>query len=136
MQTPAQLIESFQNAWENHDANALGALFVEEAEFINVFGEHLHGRQQIVTEHAMTFSNTLRQSTIVFRQVSSRPLSESMVLVHAEWTMHNQLNPSGGVFPPPNGIMTIIAIRDKADTSQILSLHNALQSNSASFRTE
>lgn len=95
MQTPAKLIESFQNAWENHDANALGALFVEDAEFINVFGEHLHGRQQIVTEHAMTFSKTLRQSRIVFRQVSSRPLSESMVLVHAEWTMHNQLNPSG-----------------------------------------
>jgi hypothetical protein len=84
----------------------------------------------------MTFSNTLRQSRIEFRQVSSRPLSESMVLVHAEWTMHNQLNPSGGVFPPRNGIMTIIAIGDKTDKSQILSLHNALQSNSASFRTE
>src|SRR5271157_5976301 len=50
-QAVRKTIASVEEAWNAHDMKAMGRLFTEDAEFINVVGMHWRGRDDIVAAH-------------------------------------------------------------------------------------
>jgi uncharacterized protein (TIGR02246 family) len=45
------LASRWQTAWNQHDMHALGELFTDDADFVNVFGARWKGSQEIEQAH-------------------------------------------------------------------------------------
>jgi len=56
---PEDAALAFQTAWNAHDMAALGALFCEDATFVNRFGHYVRGVDEIV---ALTLPSTKRST--------------------------------------------------------------------------
>ena len=48
------VMNEFPDAWNRHDMDAIGALFAEDADFVNVTGTYWKGRESIRLNHAFT----------------------------------------------------------------------------------
>ncbi|MFL9895872.1 YybH family protein [Paraburkholderia sp. RL17-381-BIF-C] len=53
MRQPEDALHAFQNAWNRHDMESLGALFHEDATFVNRFGHYVRGVEAIIELHAV-----------------------------------------------------------------------------------
>ena len=51
MKQPEDAPEAFQSAWNTHDMAAFGALFHENATFVNRFGRYVRGVGEIIALH-------------------------------------------------------------------------------------
>jgi len=51
MRSPEEVSRAFQDAWNGHDMNALGALFEDDATFVNRFGHLVRGVYEIKELH-------------------------------------------------------------------------------------
>ncbi len=80
---PRDLIEAFADALNAKDAESLGRLFSEGAEFVNVRGTCMHGREGIIEGHALSFSGPLAGSTFQFHSISELPVTAEVTVVHA-----------------------------------------------------
>jgi uncharacterized protein (TIGR02246 family) len=80
---PRDFIEAFAIALNAKDAESLGRLFSEDAEFVNVTGTRMRGRRGIVEGHAMGFSGPLAGSTFEFHSVSELPVTGDVIVLHA-----------------------------------------------------
>jgi len=60
-----ELTADFAAAWNQHDMQALGSLFHEDAAFVNVAGAYMHGRQEIERVHAAAHAGPFRHSTLI-----------------------------------------------------------------------
>jgi len=80
---PRDLIDAFAEALNAKDAEGLGKLFSEDAEFVNVRGARMLGRQGIIDGHAMSFSGPLAGSTFKFHSISELPVTPEVTVVHA-----------------------------------------------------
>jgi uncharacterized protein (TIGR02246 family) len=70
------------NALNAKDAEALGALFSEDAEFVNIMGMRMSGREEIVKGHAWAFSGPLAGSSVEFDAVDELPVTSDVVVLH------------------------------------------------------
>jgi uncharacterized protein (TIGR02246 family) len=56
------VIEAFIDSWNRHDMKTLAALFAEDADFVDVFGNWFRGRMAIemalTQRHATVFQNS------------------------------------------------------------------------------
>src|SRR5215467_12279239 len=54
-----ELIASGQAGWNSHDAAAMDKDFVEDCDFVNVFGELISGREKLLRIHTALFAGPL-----------------------------------------------------------------------------
>jgi uncharacterized protein (TIGR02246 family) len=80
---PRDILDAFADALNSKDAESLGRLFAEDAEFINVRGTRMLGRQGIIEGHARSFSGPLAGSTFEFHSISELPITAEVTVVHA-----------------------------------------------------
>jgi uncharacterized protein (TIGR02246 family) len=80
---PRDIIHAFQDALNAKDAESLGRVFSENAEFVNVRGTRMHGRQGIIDGHEMGFSGPLARSTFEFHSISELPVTVDVTVLHA-----------------------------------------------------
>jgi uncharacterized protein (TIGR02246 family) len=62
--TPGEIVDAFEAALNAKDAAAVGQVFTPDAEFVNIMGMRMRGREGIVSGHAWAFSGPLRGSTV------------------------------------------------------------------------
>lgn len=74
MRQPADAPLAFQAAWNSHDAAALGALFHDDATFVNRFGHYVRGAKAIVALHAPILATIYRDSTLENELIDVVPL--------------------------------------------------------------
>jgi uncharacterized protein (TIGR02246 family) len=80
---PRDFIELFASALNAKDAESLGKLSSEDAEFVNVRGTRMRGRSGIIEGHAMGFSGPLAGSTFEFHSISELPITDDVTVLHA-----------------------------------------------------
>jgi uncharacterized protein (TIGR02246 family) len=95
---------AFQSAWNNHDMAALGALFHEDATFVNRFGHYVRGVDQIVALHAPIHATIYSDSTLENELIDVVPLGDGAAVVHF-WSRL-----AAGAAPPagPHAVDTLI----------------------------
>lgn len=104
MHTPEAVAEAFRTAWNNADADALTAVFTEDADFVNVVGFWWRGHKQIRHNHVIGFRDMFPDTTMVFEKTRVRMLADSRVaVVHARWIMTGQRVPDSTPGSPPAG---------------------------------
>lgn len=82
MEKPADAPRAFQAAWNAHDMQALGALFHEDATFVNRFGHYVRGVDEIVKMHAPIHASIYSDSTLANELIDVTPLGEDAAVVH------------------------------------------------------
>ena len=79
---PEQLTDAFAENLNAKDPAALGELFTEDAEFVNIMGMRMRGRQGIVDGHAWAFNGPLRGRRIRFDQVDALGVTDDVSVLH------------------------------------------------------
>jgi len=82
MNSPEDAPAAFQSAWNAHDIEALGALFHEDATFVNRFGHYVRGVDQIVELHRPIQETIYSDSTLANELIDVVPIAESAAVVH------------------------------------------------------
>lgn len=73
---------AFQAAWNAHDMAAFGALFEEDATFVNRFGHYVRGIDEIVALHRPIHGTIYRASTLENELIDVIPIAEGAVVIH------------------------------------------------------
>jgi len=82
MKQPQDAPVAFQIAWNNHDMPALGALFHEDATFVNRFGHYVRGVDEIVGLHAPIHSTIYSDSTLANELIDVVAINNEAAIVH------------------------------------------------------
>ncbi len=101
------------DAWNSHDAHALGSAFPVDGEFTDVLGHHAVGPEAIEQLHAMPFARLFAKAELTLRGVRVRHLAPELAAVHADWAMEGHTTPQGDPLPAREGSMHIVTtLRD------------------------
>lgn len=82
MNHPEDVPRAFQAAWNDHDMRALGALFHEDATFVNRFGHYVRGVEEIVKMHAPIHASIYSDSTLANELIDVTPVGDGAAIVH------------------------------------------------------
>jgi uncharacterized protein (TIGR02246 family) len=76
------VINTLVDSWNRHDIRAFGALFVEDADFVDVFGNWFKSRPEfeeaLTTRHATVFKG----SRFATNEVAIRTISQAFAVAH------------------------------------------------------
>jgi uncharacterized protein (TIGR02246 family) len=121
---PIQLVHEYIRAWDAKDAEAIGRLFVEDADFVNVVGLWWTGRRSIVKAHQFGFQHAFGAATISVQKVTHRFLGDDAAVVTAQWQISGQVDPDGEPVDPRRGVISATLVKLADGTWLGVSCHN------------
>jgi uncharacterized protein (TIGR02246 family) len=108
--SPSALLRSFEDAFNQHDASALAALFSFNATFINIYGQVMEGRSGIERGHQQAFDSRLIVAELLMRDVDEQKLSSDEYLLYGRWTLTQTKTTSDSTsVPEGSGVLTAVA---------------------------
>jgi uncharacterized protein (TIGR02246 family) len=75
------LLGQMQQSWNNGNAKAFGAVFGEQADFIDLMGGHNVGQQAITQVHTALFANAYKGSKIEYKIEKQKPLAPTVMVL-------------------------------------------------------
>ena len=108
---PIQLVHEYIRAWDAKDAEAIGRLFVEDADFINVVGLWWTGRHSIVKAQQFGFQHAFANATISISKVTQRFLGDDAAVVAAQWQISGQVDPDRQPVDPRRGVISATLVK-------------------------
>lgn len=104
------LVGDFVDAFNDGDAQALAATFAEDAEFVNIYGTRMSGREGIERGHAAAFASRLDGSELVFDLAHVVDVDGALV-VQAEWSLQHSPDAVDDALlvPEGSGVLTFSA---------------------------
>ncbi|HEX7863721.1 MAG TPA: SgcJ/EcaC family oxidoreductase [Variovorax sp.] len=127
MTRPEDAPRAFQAAWNNHDMKALGALFHENATFVNRFGHYVRGVEEIVGLHAPIHATIYSDSTLDNELIDVTAISDDAAIVHF-WS---RLTAGAAHLAGPHAVDTLIlaVLTRQAGEWRIKALENVTLTN-------
>ena len=104
----ARLARAFLSAWSAHDAAALGALFAEDADFVNVTGLWWHGAERIARVHGVAFKTYFAGAVLTEERLETRELGPGAALARVRVRMEGQRAPDGGLAEPRRAMLLLV----------------------------
>lgn len=106
-----ELVTRFAHTFNTRDAAAMGELFVDDAEFVNLFGGRYRGRADIVAKHAMHFAKGLAGTALRFAAPDVQAITGDVSFVQAPWHRERLPDAPEGTFAPGDGLLNCVAVR-------------------------
>lgn len=107
----AAAVTAFVDAWNAHDANALGRVFTPDGDFVGIAGRLWHGPAEIARVHGEQFAGRYDKSVFAVdgapAVVQIRP---GVALVHWRWTISGVRDAKGTPIAPYSGIFTWVVV--------------------------
>ncbi len=113
-------VRKLEAAWNALDGTAFAAPFADDADFVNVRGEHHRTRNGIAGGHAGIFSTIYADSRNQYTVESARLLRPDVALVHVRAVLDVPRGPLAGVH---NALFSMV-LTNEAGSWQIESFHN------------
>jgi uncharacterized protein (TIGR02246 family) len=120
-----EIITQLQRAWNAGDGTAWAAAFADDAEFVDVLGRVVTGRQAIGEEHQKILDTIYRDSRIEIRPLARHRLAEDVLLVRTESHLRAPTGPRAG----DTLAVQSMVLRD----GRIFAFHNTIRSDLAAF---
>jgi len=79
---PEDALPAFQAAWNSHDMASLGALFRDDATFVNRFGHYVRGVGAIIGLHAPIHATIYSDSTLENQLIDVAAIGDDAAIVH------------------------------------------------------
>ncbi|MGE5323306.1 MAG: SgcJ/EcaC family oxidoreductase [Actinomycetota bacterium] len=118
-------VEGFATDWNHHDMDAFGKLFAPDAEFVNVIGIVMKGRQEIQMHHAWAHGaipkttqvpgahaanyGIFKDSTMKFESIDVRFLRNDVALAHVKWQLLRDVRTT----TPRRGVLLFVLTHGK-----------------------
>jgi uncharacterized protein (TIGR02246 family) len=107
-----------------HDAEALGALFTDDAEFVNIVGGRQTGRTAITNGHAAAFQGPLAGVVLKLVGVDAKRIAPDVVLAHAVWDRSLAADAGPRTLPPGSGLFTMVIALADGEAPKFVALSN------------
>jgi uncharacterized protein (TIGR02246 family) len=118
-----RLVGGLQAAWNTMDASAFGAAFAQDADFVNIRGEHFRGRDAITAGHAGIFRTIYAGSTTGMTVESTRLLRPDVALAHVRSVLDAPHGPLAG----RHAAMFSLVLTRRGSGWEIAAFHNTLE---------
>ena len=105
------VLAEYTVSWNRHDTAALGRLFTENCDYVNIAGVHWKGVQEIVQRHAELFQNRLKTAVRTLTGAEVRFSTPDVALVHATWDVTGWNRPAGEAVPVLKEITTMTMVK-------------------------
>lgn len=118
---------AFQAAWNSHDMASLGALFRDDASFVNRFGHYVRGVEDIIRLHAPIHATIYSDSTLENQLIDVAAISDDAAILHF-WSRLR----AGAAHPAgPHAVDTLIlaVLTKQAGQWRIKALENVTLTN-------
>ncbi len=113
-----RVIESLTSAWNAGNGAAFARSFAPDADFVNIYGRHVVGRDAVAGMHQTIFDGIYRGSRVVFTVTKARSLGAGVALVDARLDV-----PQGPMAGEMHTLATAVLVREGSGWS-IASFHN------------
>ena len=117
------VIEAFIDSWNRHDMRTLAALFAEDADFVDVFGNWFRDRKSIEGALTQRHATVFRSSRFTERDLAVRFHKPDLAIVHAVIELSGAVDRQGQPLPPGLGVITFV-IEKVTDAWHIIALQN------------
>jgi uncharacterized protein (TIGR02246 family) len=94
---PKDFPKAFANAWHSRDGHRIGALFAENADFVNVTGLWWRNRAAISKAHDYALKSFFSDTTLKPGVTKVRLLGPDHAIVHCRFRLIGQTAPDGRV---------------------------------------
>jgi uncharacterized protein (TIGR02246 family) len=129
-----KLVATNEAGWNNHDMQALGSIFRDDAEFINVVGMHWRGKDAIVKAHAAYHETMFKDCKLHTDDLSIRPLGPNHAIGVWVMTQDAFTTPGGSVVPKHQNRMTLVFAKDaKAGWQVVQGQNTPIDAQAAQF---
>jgi len=105
------VLAEYTVSWNRHDAAAVGRLFTENGDYVNIAGIHWKGVQQILQQHLELFQNTLKTAVRTLTGTEVRFSTPDVALVHATWDVTGRSRPTRQAGPVLKEITTMVMVK-------------------------
>jgi len=82
MEQPEDAPKAFEAAWNDHDLEAFGRLFHDDATFVNRFGHYVRGVAEIVELHRPIHATIYSDSVLQNELIDAVRIGEGVVVMH------------------------------------------------------
>mgnify|MGYP001553932162 CR=1 FL=1 len=123
LSTARGVLQAFIAAWNAGDADALAALFVEDADFVNVVGFWWRSARQIRKAHEYGFRRIFANARLDVLDVKLRAVTPEVTILHCVVALEGQSAPDGTPAGPRVTVLSMVTIRQETGL-RILSCHN------------
>jgi uncharacterized protein (TIGR02246 family) len=117
------IVTGLQNAWNAADGSAFAAPFAEDADFVDIRGDHHRGRAAIAAGHDAVLRTIYAGSRNRYTVESARMLSPDVALVHVRSALEVPQGPMAG----EHGACFSLVFTRESGGWKIASLHNTLE---------
>lgn len=124
IKAPLDVVTRFVAAWNAGDARAIGELFAEDADFINVVGLWWTSRRSIERALQRGFEEWFAGSVFLVEKLSQRLIGADGAVVLARWRIEGQSDPDGELAPARRGVATVVLERLADGTWLCVAWHN------------
>jgi uncharacterized protein (TIGR02246 family) len=121
---PEHIPEAFVDAWNDRDPERIGALFDEDAEFVNVTGLWWHDRAAIQQAHAYGLKRIFNRSTLSLLETRVKWLADDIAVVHAKMELRGQSAAAGVEAPRTRRTIFSFVVHETAEGWRCASAHN------------
>jgi uncharacterized protein (TIGR02246 family) len=115
-----RVARSLTEAWNAGDGVAFAQCFTTDADFVNIFGLHVVGREAVAKQHQFIFDSIYRGSRNAFAIVEARRLADAIILAHIAADLRVPDGPLAGEI---RTLASAVFVRDGAGWL-IASFHN------------
>jgi uncharacterized protein (TIGR02246 family) len=117
-----EIINRQEHAWNAGDGEAFAAPFADDADFVNVLGEHHRGRTTIAAGHQGIFDTVYRGSSVRCRLVQAKRVADGVIVVHYRSDLSVPAGPLAGEH---HAVPSFVLVRG-GDGWKITSFQNTL----------
>ena len=114
---------AFVDDWNRHDMNSFGALFADDAQFVNVIGLWWHSRAEIQKEHEALHATRMRMSHLVATERVVHLLGPDVAVLLQQWQLTGDTGVDGATLAERRGVMSLVTVK-AGDHWQIASAQN------------
>lgn len=88
------IIKDYTEAWNFRGCIGFGDGFTEEADFVNIFGMHFSGKEEIEQRHIQILKTFLKDSTMEIQDIQLREVQPGVVIALVRWKVQGFRHPS------------------------------------------
>ena len=121
-QTFSKIAADLEQAWNAGDGEAFARRFAEDADFVNIRGEHFRTRPIIAAGHQAIFDSIYRGSVVRYEPAGVRVLTSSVLVGQIRAKLRA---PSGPLAGEHDALATVVLVNE-ADGWRIAVFHNTL----------
>ena len=106
-----QTFADFYQSFSRQDAHTTAMTFAEDGDFTNMFGVHVHGREEIEQRFAALFKGNLRGTNRTDTVRTIRFYAPGIAFVDADTVITGTKRADGSVGPVRKGLMIVVMMK-------------------------